>query len=99
MPPSKVAVPAEAARLYEAYLAWSSSRGVGNKTFDSASRTFLVRFPEPQAWASQPLEVRLRANGALRPFLNFCMFSRLSQFWAASSVAASRCLGRLRPLR
>ncbi|MDA8316977.1 MAG: tyrosine-type recombinase/integrase [Actinomycetota bacterium] len=74
MPLSKVAVPAEAAHLYEAYLAWSSSRGVGNKTFDSASRTFLVRFPDPEKWASQPLEVRLRANGALRPFLNFCMF-------------------------
>ncbi|MGH8230106.1 MAG: tyrosine-type recombinase/integrase, partial [Steroidobacteraceae bacterium] len=74
MPPAKVAVPAEAAHLYEAYLAWSSSRRVGNKTFDSASRTFLVRFPDPQAWASQPLEVRLRANAALRPFLNFCMF-------------------------
>jgi hypothetical protein len=74
MPPQPVAVPEEATDLYDAYLGWLASRGVGNRTFYGGARRILVRFPDPQAWADQPLADRLRATSAERPFLNFLMF-------------------------
>ncbi len=74
MPPAPWAVPEKAADLYAGYLEWLASRGVGNRTFLSGARGFLVRFPEPQAWADLALEVRLRVGSQVSPFLNFLMF-------------------------
>ncbi len=74
MPPAPWAVPDEAGHLYAGYLAWLASRGVGNHTFLSGARGFLVRFPEPQAWAGLALEVRLRVGSHVSPFLNYLMF-------------------------
>lgn len=74
MPPAPWAVPEQAADLYAGYLEWLAARGVGNRTFMSGARGFLVRFPEPQAWAGLPLEVRLRVGSQVSPFLNFLMF-------------------------
>ncbi|MGH9284483.1 MAG: tyrosine-type recombinase/integrase [Acidimicrobiales bacterium] len=74
MPPAPWAVPDEAAHLYAGYLGWLASRGVGNRTFLSGARGFLVRFPAPQAWAALPLEARLRVGSQVSPFLNFLMF-------------------------
>jgi hypothetical protein len=59
MPPAKTAVPLQAVPIYDAYLACLAARGVGNKTFESGARCFLARFPDPQAWAGQPLAARL----------------------------------------
>ena len=59
MPPVKTVVPPQAMHIYDAYLACLAARGVGNKTFDSGARCFLARFPDPQAWAAQPLAARL----------------------------------------
>ena len=74
MPPVKTAVPDQAAPVYDAYLGWLAARGVGNKTFDSGARCFLARFPDPQAWAAQPLAVRLAGTRPhLQPLLNFLM--------------------------
>jgi site-specific recombinase XerD len=74
MPPAPTAVPAEAVHLYTGYLDWLAARGVGNKTFYSGARSFLARFPDPQAWAALPLEQRHRDTRAhLQPFLNFLM--------------------------
>ena len=73
MPPSALAVPAEAVDLYDAYLEWLAGRGVGNPTFFSGARGFLARFPEPQAWAARPLEERLEVRPHVRPLLNFLM--------------------------
>ena len=74
MPPVKTAVPPQAAPIYDAYLACLAARGVGNKTFDSGARCFLARFPDPQAWAAQPLTARLAGTRPqLQPLLNFLM--------------------------
>jgi site-specific recombinase XerD len=73
MPPQPMAVPDEAVDLYAGYLEWLARRGVGNKTFYSGARSFLVRFPDPQGWASLPLATRLQAATHVRPFLNFLM--------------------------
>jgi hypothetical protein len=58
MPPQPTAVPVEAVDLYTGYLDWLAARGVGNKTFYGGARSFLARFPDPQAWARLPLEQR-----------------------------------------
>src|SRR6266511_1722985 len=77
MPPVKAAVPPQAARIYHAYLACLAARGVGNKTFESGARCFLARFPDPQAWAAQPLSARLAGTRPhLQPLLNFLMLHR-----------------------
>jgi site-specific recombinase XerD len=73
MPPAPWAVPDEAVDLYAGYLDWLAARGVGNRTFLSGARGFLVRHPEPQAWAVLPLRTRLAAGSQVRPFLNFLM--------------------------
>jgi len=73
MPPAPTAVPAGAVDLYEAYLAWLARRGVGNRTLYSGARSFLARFPDPQAWAELPLGARLAAGTQTRPLLNFLM--------------------------
>jgi len=74
MPPSLWPVPDEAVDLYEGYLDWLATRGVGNRTFLSGARGFLVRFPDPQRWAGLALEARLRIGSQTSPFLNFLMF-------------------------
>ena len=74
MPPVKTAVPLQAAPVYDAYLGWLAVRGVGNKSFDSGARCFLARFPDPQAWAVQPLAGRRAGTRPqLQPLLNFLM--------------------------
>jgi site-specific recombinase XerD len=74
MPPVKTAVPSQAAHVYDAYRQWLAARGVGNKTFDSGARSFLARFPDPQAWAALPLGARLAGTRPhLQPLLNFLM--------------------------
>ena len=50
-------------------------RGAGNTGFTAAARSFLARWPDPQAWAAEPLPVRLSAGSAARPFLNYLMLS------------------------
>ncbi len=74
MPPTRTAVPPQAASIYDTYLGWLAARGVGNKTFESGARCFLARFPDPQAWAAQPLAARLAGTRPhLQPLLNFLM--------------------------
>ncbi|MDA8072805.1 MAG: tyrosine-type recombinase/integrase [Actinomycetota bacterium] len=74
MPPAPMAVPAEAVDLYEAYLEWLARRGVGNRTFYSGARSFLGRFPDPQAWAGLPLADRIgSATSQIRPLVSFLM--------------------------
>ena len=74
MPPAPWVVPDEAVDLYDGYLGWLESRGVGNRSFFSGARGFLVRWPDPQSWARLPLEVRLGVGSQTSPFLNFLMF-------------------------
>ncbi len=74
MPPAPWKVPEEAVDLYDGYLDWLAARGVGNRTFRSGARGFLVRWPDPQSWARSPLQVRLGVGSQVSPFLNFLMF-------------------------
>src|SRR5216683_4202121 len=77
MPPVKTAVPPQAVPVYDAYRGWLAARGVGNHSFDSGARCFLARFPDPQAWAAQPLAGRLAGTRPhLQPLLNFLMLHR-----------------------
>ena len=51
-------------------------RGVrGIDSFLGAARAFLARWPDPQAWAEQPLPVRLSAGSAVRPLLTYLMLA------------------------
>jgi len=59
--------------LLAGYLAALAARGAGNRSFHGAARAFLARWPDPQAWADQPLSVRLSAGSAVRPLLNHLM--------------------------
>lgn len=69
-----IAPPAEAKPIYAAYLDWLAARNVGNSAFDSGARSFLARFPVPQAWAALPLEERHRGSTPDRqPLVNFLM--------------------------
>jgi site-specific recombinase XerD len=77
MPPVKTTVPRQAVPVYDAYLGWLASRGVGSHTFDSGARCFLARYPDPQAWAELPLGARLAGTRPhLQPLLNFLMLHR-----------------------
>lgn len=59
--------------LFTAYKAVLFARGVGNRSFYGGARSFLIRWPEPQDWALEPLSVRLAAGSQTRPFINFLM--------------------------
>lgn len=57
--------------VYQSYLDYLSRTGRGNTAYWTAARTFFTRWPEPAAWATEPLTVRLAANGSTRPLITF----------------------------
>jgi integrase len=59
--------------LHAAYLEYLERTGRGNSAYWSAARSFFKRWPDPQRWAAEPLEVRLSANSATRPLITFLM--------------------------
>jgi integrase len=82
MLPASASAPGDAGRarpspaeLLSGYLETLAARGAGNTGFTAAARSFLGRWPDPQAWAAEPLAVRLSAGPAARPFLNYLMLS------------------------
>ena len=58
---------------HTAYLDYLRRTGRGNTAYSSAARTFFKRWPEPQQWAAEPLQVRLSAGSATRPIITFLM--------------------------
>lgn len=71
-----------AAQVLAAYQAHQARTGRGNLSFTGAARAFLRRWPEPQAWAREPLQVQLTANSATRPFITFLLVTgRLQPGW------------------
>jgi integrase len=52
-------------------LDYLSRTGRGNTAYWTAARTFFRRWPDPAAWATEPLPVRLAANGSTRPLITF----------------------------
>lgn len=84
MPPATASAPGSRAaarplprgpELFENYRAALAARGAGNRSFLTAARTFLSRWPDPQQWAEQPLPVRLSAGSSVRPLLNYLMLA------------------------
>jgi integrase len=77
MPPVTASAPAtdSAAGLLAGYLAHLARTGRGNVGYERAARAFLARWPDPQAWASQPLTARLNLGDQTRPFVVFLMVS------------------------
>jgi integrase len=84
MPPATASAPSNGAaarplpaepQLLEGYVAALAARGAGNRSFLGAARAFLRRWPDPQAWAEQPLPVRLSAGSAVRPLLTHLMLA------------------------
>lgn len=62
--------------LYTSYLAYLAQTGRGGVSYGQAARVFLRRWPDPTAWALEPLTVRLSANSATRPFITYLMLHR-----------------------
>lgn len=58
------------------YLAYLESTGRGNVSYARAARAFFARWPDPRAWAVEPLEARLSANSATRPIITWLMLHR-----------------------
>lgn len=56
-----------------AYEAWLAATGRGNAAYTTGAQGFLSRWPDPQAWADEPLSVRLAATSSVRPLLGFLM--------------------------
>ena len=59
--------------LIEHYAAELSCTGRSRDDYMSAARKFLLRWPDPQCWADEPLSERLGAGPYVRPFLLFLM--------------------------
>jgi integrase len=65
--------------LLAGFAAHLALTGRGNTASAQGARSFLRRWPEPQAWADEPLEVRLAAGPQTTPFVMFLMVHRLLQ--------------------
>ena len=81
-------VPASAARaeparppapeaLLSQYAGWLSARGRGNRCFADGAAGFLRRWPAPQSFAAEPLEVMLAQDRQTRPFITFLLLHDL----------------------
>ena len=83
MPAPASAARAEPARLPAAeallsqYAAWLAARGRGNRCFADGAAGFLRRWPNPQAFAAEPLEVMLAQDQHARPFITFLLLHDL----------------------
>lgn len=62
--------------LLVAYLDYLASTGRGNVSYARAARAFFTRWPDPRAWATEPLQVRLSAGSATRPIITWLMLHR-----------------------
>ena len=75
MPPVPGYAPAPEVDLLAAYDEHCDQLGLISVNLRSAARTFLRRWPDPQAWAGEPLEVRLTASHPTRSFVMFLMLA------------------------
>ncbi|MDT5304208.1 MAG: hypothetical protein QOG79_7878, partial [Mycobacterium sp.] len=75
MPPVLAYAPAPEVDLLAAYDEHCARLGLISVNLGSAARTFLRRWPDPQRWASEPLEVRLTGSHPTRSFVTFLMLA------------------------
>lgn len=59
--------------LLAAYLGHLRATGRGNVSYERAARRFFHAWPDPRAWAAQPLADRLADDKATRPVITFLM--------------------------
>jgi integrase len=82
MPPATASAPAAerpAGDLLAGFAAHLALTGRGNSASTQAAKSFLRRWPTPQAWTDQPLATRLAASPATTSFLLFLMVHRWLQ--------------------
>ncbi|MDT7761790.1 MAG: hypothetical protein QOC63_1210 [Mycobacterium sp.] len=75
MPPVLAYAPAPEVDLLAAYDEHCDRLGLISVNLRSAAGTFLRRWPDPQAWAGEPLEVRLTVSHTTRSFVMFLMLA------------------------
>lgn len=94
MPPVLAYAPAPEVDLLAAYGEHCDRLGLVSVNLRPAARTFLRRWPDPQRWAREPLEMRLTVShptrsfvmflmlaGYLRPGYDYLVHRKLSVFW------------------
>jgi integrase len=79
MPLATASAPRPSDDLHAAYLDYLHRSGRGNPAYSWAARVFFRRWPDPRAWASQPLQARLSAGSSTRPIITFLMLHRALQ--------------------
>ena len=88
--------------LFDRYVDHLAATGRGSPAYDQAARSFLRRWPNPQRWADESLDVRLSLPPSatslvmfamtrrwLRPGWDWLVSKKLSSFWRAWST---RCV-------
>ncbi|MGH2873003.1 MAG: tyrosine-type recombinase/integrase, partial [Solirubrobacteraceae bacterium] len=55
------------------YAAWLAARGRGSRSYRDGARGFLARWPDPRAFAAEPLDVQLACDSQTRPFITFLL--------------------------
>src|SRR6266705_1609522 len=63
--------------LLSQYAGWLTARGRGNRCFADGAAGFLRRWPDPQSFAAEPLEVMLAQDQHTRPFITFLLLPDL----------------------
>jgi integrase len=63
--------------LLRQYAGWLAGRGRGNRCFAGGAAGFLRRWPDPQSFAAEPLEVMLAQDQHTRPFITFLLLHDL----------------------
>ena len=87
--------PRSAGEWFDIYVAHLAATGRGNSAYEYAARVFLRRWPDPHAWAAEPLDVRLAlapsatalvmmliTRHRLRPGWDWLVHRKLSTFWS-----------------
>jgi hypothetical protein len=69
--------PAAGEALLSQYAGWLAARGRGNRCFADGAAGFLRRWPDPQSFAAEPLEVMLAQDQQTRPFITFLLLHDL----------------------
>jgi integrase len=61
--------------LLAEYRAWLAGRGRGCRSFRDGARVFLDRWPVPDSFAEEPLDIQLACDQHTRPFITFLLLT------------------------
>ncbi|MDF2975053.1 MAG: phage integrase family protein, partial [Microvirga sp.] len=75
MPPAHAYALEPEVDLLAAYVANCSRLGLTGVNLPKAAASFLRRWPDPQQWADEPMQVRLAASADKRAFVMFLMLT------------------------